>query len=262
MYATHERSTSETSRGGDYEPAPTRSPNDPGTAVSTPNLGYSDITPTTQGSWQDPAMSGQPNVPYVVGGEHEDGMTTPTASRMALNSPSPHPSYYSVSDLPPPSPLPSPQYSYYARDGNLLSSGPPTATRSSAPPSPAYQQSLQPPSMDTTGRVSPSSPQSQTYQPQPQSQPSPQSQSQSYSQRRQKPEAYEMQTVRSPPPSSFPSRFQQPSPHPRTGSRAASRASEASRYATASEGWSDADSMASDDERRGSTLSVNLPRAL
>jgi hypothetical protein len=67
--------------------------------------------------------------------------------------------------------------------------------------------------------------------------------------------------VRAPPPSSFPPRFQQPSPYPNSSHpRAGSRASEASRYATASEGWSDAEE--DDDYRRMSSTSVNVPRAV
>lgn len=238
IYTSHQRSTSETSRGQDgYQPAPMRSPNDPGIEMSPQVVGYSQNNDDEPPRWRDSTSSVRPDIRYIVDGEPEDGLATPVASRTPV---SPRPSYYSVSDLPPPSPLPAPRYSYYNRDGLIVDSGPPTATGTSAPSSPGPTQSLQPPRVDIYGGgSSPPHTQAQQYQ-------------------RQQQESYEMQ-VRSLPPSSFPSRFQQPSPN----HRASSRASEVSQYATASEQWTDAESIASDDDyRRLSTVSVNAPRAV
>ncbi|KAI0037154.1 phospholipid-translocating P-type ATPase [Vararia minispora EC-137] len=97
----HGRSVSEISfNDGGYEPALTRSP---GEALHAPQLeSYLDTPPSTDRT-------------IVYTSENDSPMTTPPEGgspnlQYQVMAPSPQPSYYSVSDLPSPSPLPQPIY--------------------------------------------------------------------------------------------------------------------------------------------------------
>lgn len=111
----HIRSLSEVSSHHDYQPANTNSPGI-GTPIEmdTPPIGASTVDlPHAEGIPQYPSLSPIP------------GKSSPV---------SPHPSYYSASDIPPPSPLPSPMYRY--PDGEITNIPPPkrasvSTTRSS-----------------------------------------------------------------------------------------------------------------------------------
>lgn len=154
-------------------------------------------------------------------------MLTPGAHRSPGRSPvSPHPSYYSASDIPNPSPLPPARYSYYNPNPG------PTFVAEPVPvEDPRTPTSLHPPQLDRhTNAPSPSDS-----------------------------DAYEMQ-VRSPPPTAYRGVGSR-SPYLRAGSQA----SETSVYATASEKWDDDDDQSTinqdHDGRRDSSYSTS-PRAL
>ncbi|KAJ7100830.1 hypothetical protein B0H15DRAFT_462680 [Mycena belliarum] len=89
----HSRSLSELS-AHQYEPANITSPGS--TAVGIPLKSYTDTTPPNE----------EAQYLYAPQPQHDRGSPRGNPS----SSTSPHPSYYSVSELPPPSPLPSPKY--------------------------------------------------------------------------------------------------------------------------------------------------------
>ncbi|KAJ7182905.1 phospholipid-transporting ATPase 1 [Mycena crocata] len=92
----HARSTSELEQ---YEPANTTSPGTMTTAIPlTTRQAYHDTTPPNEEQQAQYLYAPQPQ----QGHGHGHGNPASPAS--------PHPSYYSVSELPPPSPLPSPKY--------------------------------------------------------------------------------------------------------------------------------------------------------
>lgn len=71
---------------------------------------------SVQKTWQETASVN--DVQYVVDGDPDENLV-PAGAHLAPPAPrdlvpSPQPSYYSVSDLPPSSPLPSPQYLFYS----------------------------------------------------------------------------------------------------------------------------------------------------
>ena len=185
--------------------------------------------------WKQETASAQ----YVIAGDPGEEQRLSAGAHPSPGAPvSPHPSYYSASDLPPPSPMPEPQYIYYS-PGPTATSTVVTPASARTPPS---RNNLEVPYQAPTRNEFPAR------------------------------EDIEMRT-RSPP-SAFPASMQAgSSSFPRAASRAsetsgyprvASRASEHSRYATASEGWNeDEDDMSTinDHERPGSIYSMS-PRAL
>ena len=228
----HDRSTSAASRYEmDYEPAYMDSPGE-----------YEMTPPQTVGvgdrSRRDDWRGDDRIVSYVIEGDPDESSILRPGPHASPRIPvSPSPSYYSASDIPPPSPLPEPQYLYY-------SPGPSTAPSIASPlshvaPSSSPRMNLEVPNQPPTRN--------------------------DVSTR----EGVEMRSRV--PPSAFPtnllssqgamtraaSRASDTSGHP----RAASRASEHSRYATASEGWSDDDTSTINHDRPGSTYSTS-PRAL
>lgn len=220
----HDRSVSEISQAG-YEPALTYSPGQ-----------YEKSPPRTDRAylhedWQED-IEGQtpaPNFQYVIDGDPDEFHAVPAGAhlspnfnmnRHSYNSDSHRLSYYSASDIPAPSPLPSPRSLFYNQEQATRSaSNTPLAANMSRSSS-----ALQSPYHDTIGLA-----------------PTP-------------PEAVEMRAVRSPP-SAFPERMMTNTSNTsgkRAGSRASTmRGSEASHYATASEGehW-DAD----DDDDDATTI--------
>jgi phospholipid-translocating ATPase len=103
----HSRSLSEISSVHDqYEPTMTSSP---GTSDQAPRQTYLDTPPMSQAT-DLPIQGAQ----YVFTKSHLDQEThlSPVSPGDRNMNPSPHPSYYSVSELPPPSPMPSPKYKY------------------------------------------------------------------------------------------------------------------------------------------------------
>ncbi|KAI5117600.1 hypothetical protein M0805_006713 [Coniferiporia weirii] len=210
----HDRSISEASQIGGYEPRLTGNPGEyemsPPQSVGIPEPLYH------QHDWQEEYMlpSNDAGAQYVVDGDPSFHVLTPGAHMSPGRSPvaSPHPSYYSVSDIPLPSPLPSPSPRYLTYDQN--------------PP-----MSLQPPYRETPRNGPPT------------------------------PDAFEMRMRN--PPSSFPAKLQSDAPFPRAGSRA-SKASDVSHYATASERWDgeiDDDQSTINHDGRESTYSTS-PHAL
>lgn len=220
----HERSVSETSQhqAGGYVPALTDSP---GNRYEESPEKVNAYTPGPQ-NWQDGSSTGHVGLQYIVEGDPDDSQATiagPAASH-TIPPVSPSPSYYSASDIPVPTPNPSPQYAQFGHDRGPSSSS--SSPRELAVPpdyGPPYSfphrsNLLQPPPPQREASSSTSSSSSSHGHPSlgPQHQV----------------DSYELQ-VRSPP-SSFPPRMQASSPFP---SRGASRASEISYYATASEKW-------------------------
>ena len=104
----HARSISEMSTPDGYEPALSHSPGDytPPTQPEQVHDTPRQISATSEDS------SSSPRLPTTVVDTGEDMMlSTPTeAAHTATLSPSPQPSYYSASDIPAPSPLPSPEF--------------------------------------------------------------------------------------------------------------------------------------------------------
>lgn len=113
----HNRSFSEISDVHDqYEPTMTSSP---GITGQAPRLTYLDTPPMSEAT-DLPIQGAQ----YVYPKSHLDqasGLSPYSLGDRDMN-PSPHPSYYSVSDLPPTSPLPSPKYKYSS--GEITSTPP------------------------------------------------------------------------------------------------------------------------------------------
>ncbi|TDL16037.1 phospholipid-translocating P-type ATPase [Rickenella mellea] len=193
----HARTISEVSNSQpDYEPALTRSPNDSDNLSPPQSVGFA-LSPPLESEYQDPTVRPRDSQ-YLVAPDPYDRTSPNTGMAIAGSPASPHPSYYSASDIPIPSPMPSPRYSYYPPSERVTSTAilTPVTSERELPLSPQPVHALS---------VDPS--------------PSP---------RAMEMNSYEMR-VRSPP-SAFPSN------HLRANSRAQSRASEASHYMTASEG--------------------------
>lgn len=103
----HSRSLSELSGAHDqYEPTMMSSP---GTSNRALRQTYLDTPPMSQAT-DLPIQGAQ----YAFATSHLNQEThlSPTSPGDRNMNPSPHPSYYSVSELPPPSPMPSPKYKY------------------------------------------------------------------------------------------------------------------------------------------------------
>ncbi|KAF9465973.1 phospholipid-transporting ATPase 1 [Collybia nuda] len=103
----HSRSLSEFSEVHDqYEPTMTSSPR---TNDHAPRQTYLDTPPMSQ-AIELPI----PGAQYAYSRSHldQESHLSPHSPNERNMGPSPHPSYYSVSELPPPSPLPSPKYKY------------------------------------------------------------------------------------------------------------------------------------------------------
>ncbi|TFK47398.1 phospholipid-translocating P-type ATPase [Heliocybe sulcata] len=147
----HSRSESEFSTfQQDYEPALTHSPGDrgisaprtagyhdtPSTSYGSPAPGYEEILPDQQPQY----VSAQPRF------RDQDHLPTPTSAGSwgRVSPASVQPSYYSASDIPPSSPIPSPKYGYVSNTRNPL-------------PSPALS-----PTSSAAGRPGPTSPTHQT----------------------------------------------------------------------------------------------------
>ncbi|EJD08500.1 phospholipid-translocating P-type ATPase [Fomitiporia mediterranea MF3/22] len=179
---------------------------------------------------------------YVVAGDPDEAnyLAPGAHASPGAGSVSPHPSYYSASDIPPPSPLPEPQYLCYNPEPTMISRVTTPVSAHTPPPKNNLELPYQPPLRnEPTARGG------------------------------------GIETRVRSPPSAFPARMQSTSPFPRAPSqaseyssdpRAASRAaSEHSRYATASEGWDDEDDASTINEhthgRPGSTYSTS-PHAL
>lgn len=124
MFQEHNRSLSEISDVHDqYEPTMTSSPGKTGQA---PRQTYLDTPPMSEAT-DLPIQGAQ----YVYPKGHLDqasGLFPHSPGDRDMN-PSPHPSYYSVSDLPPTSPLPSPKYKYSSGE---ITSTPPSRRNSVA----------------------------------------------------------------------------------------------------------------------------------
>ena len=228
MYENRDRSfssNSSTNQPPGYEAALTHSPGNASMrsahGISPQTLGAGYHTKASS-SWRDDNSStGYDGISYVVEGEpeslHAAGASPANYPGSFPNRPSPDPSYYSVSDLPVPSPIPSPQYYRYSGEDGVISY--PSAPSHSTPP----RATLAPPSRTAGGQRSPN----------------------------RSPDSYEMQVrsspappsppgPRVPPPSAFPSNMNNDgrvSPYQRAGSQA----SGVSYYATASEHWTDDD---------------------
>lgn len=149
----HSRSESEFSAiNQDYEPALTRSPGDRG--ISAPRTaGYIDTPPlTTQDSpapqYADLEQQMQYEAPQPRFRDQEYLQTPPSSGSWGRGSPASwRASYYSASDIPAPSPLPSPKYGYLSNTT-----------------SPLPQSSFSPTSFGASGRSGPSTPSHQTLQ--------------------------------------------------------------------------------------------------
>ncbi|KAH8107301.1 phospholipid-translocating P-type ATPase [Phellopilus nigrolimitatus] len=145
MY-NHDRSISEASQhGGGYEPTLTRSPGE--FELSSPQtVGISESS--RQPKWQEESeiSTNLADIQYVVDGEPDEAHTiTPGAHTSPIRSPvSPHPSYYSASDIPIPSPLPEPHYLFYNQESATASA----ATTSVTAEAPYAVNSLQPPRLE------------------------------------------------------------------------------------------------------------------
>ncbi|KII85635.1 hypothetical protein PLICRDRAFT_115926 [Plicaturopsis crispa FD-325 SS-3] len=224
----HARSESEISTfQRDYEPAPTNSPGDGLTPPSTRTLG--ERTPSSSQTSFVPELDHNAQYVYAPDEDHVATPTAATSGRSFIVSPSPvspHPSYYSASDIPAPSPIPPPVYRYPSGE---ITTQPPSRkssfsrsiAQSSAPLSPPVPlrspDTLQIPSPRSAGMPSSSHA-----------------------------GAYEMR-VRSPP-HSVSSQQQYYLPHDNDGMRSPppdrhelSRGASEASYATAPEGWSSAD---------------------
>lgn len=226
----HDRSISEGSQLDGYEPAPTRSPGDFVHEMTPPQtVGIATHSPKAR-DWQEESIASSSHVDlqYVVAGEPDaSDLLTPGPHMSPGRSPvSPHPSYYSASDIPAPSPMPPPRYSYYNPEP-----GPTFVAEPVVLEDPRTPTSLHPPQHDRHDGsfTEPSN-------------------------------AFEMQ-VRSPPPTAFRAVGSR-SPYLRAGSQA----SDVSYYATASEKWDDSEDDRSTinqghSGRRDSSYSSS-PRAL
>ncbi|KAL5521166.1 hypothetical protein ACEPAG_9088 [Sanghuangporus baumii] len=225
----HDRSVSSTSRyETGYAPASMHSPGE-----------YEMTPPQTVGAERSSPEDWQQDtgpVQYIIEGDPDGPNVLPAGAHPSPGAPaSPHPSYYSASDIPPPSPMPEPQYIYYS-SGSTLAPGV-SSPMSGTTPSPRSN-------LEVPYRV-PVRGEAATF------------------------ETVEMRSRA--PPSAFPASFVPGSGPPRAASRASensnypratSRASEHSRYATASEGWNDEDDDDSSTiNRPGSTYSTS-PHAL
>lgn len=105
----HVRSISEMSTPDGYEPALSHSPGDQ-TPPTQPGQVY-DTPPQISAALEDSSSSQR--LPTTVVDSEEDMTSTPTkATHAAALSSSPQPSYYSASDIPVPSPLPSPGFQH------------------------------------------------------------------------------------------------------------------------------------------------------
>ncbi|KAJ7489061.1 phospholipid-transporting ATPase 1 [Mycena latifolia] len=146
---SHARSFSEIS-SHQYEPANTMSPSS--TAVDIPMKAYTDTTPPNEESAQ-----------YLYAPQAQHGLA-PGQRHGAASPASPHGSYYSVSELPPPSPQPSPKYKLPSGE---ITSTPPMSRRSSVAttrasiraagrqPMPAYDMPISPRALSPPSPVSP-----------------------------------------------------------------------------------------------------------
>ncbi|KAK7062688.1 phospholipid transporting ATPase [Paramarasmius palmivorus] len=160
FHQAHNRSVSEASLNNPYEPAMSRSPGDGYPPLHAPHS-YADTPPMSEA--YDAIHPDQGPSQYASYPQQHLG--PPTAYNGSLSpgpsSPGPRGSYYSASDIPPPSPMPSPQYRY--PDGTVTSTPPPpsrrgsVATRASVPSSPRAPMpsppTLQPPSGPAAGLV-------------------------------------------------------------------------------------------------------------
>ncbi|KAF8154452.1 phospholipid-transporting ATPase 1 [Crassisporium funariophilum] len=120
----HSRSLSELSAHHNYESAMTSSPNFNATSRQT----YLDTPPMSEATDLPPH---EPGVQYarVHSNLMQESHLSPPGADHRLISVSPQPSYYSASDLPPASPLPSPRYRY---PNGEISSTPPSRRTSVA----------------------------------------------------------------------------------------------------------------------------------
>ena len=145
----HDRSVSEGSQNaGNYEPAPIRSPGETGLDLVSPQtVGVNDTSEWREGSITSTAHSG---MQYVIEGEPDESYTiTAGAHRSPTHAPiSPPPSYYSASEIPVPSPLPSPQYLHYGQGPLTPNSHSRSPGFVSATEPPRSANSLQPPGHD------------------------------------------------------------------------------------------------------------------
>lgn len=108
----HARSISEMSTPDGYEPALSHSPGDH-TPPTQPEHVH-DTRPQISATLEDSSSSQRLPTTVVDTSEEEDmALSTPAkAAHPAALSPSPQPSYYSASDIPAPSPLPSPRFQH------------------------------------------------------------------------------------------------------------------------------------------------------
>ncbi|KLO12310.1 phospholipid-translocating P-type ATPase [Schizopora paradoxa] len=221
MYPNHDRSFSSTSSAQlpGYEAALTNSPGNMSMVPTPPQtlgVGFHSKgeSKAEQAGYRDDASSiAYEGVSYIVEGDPDEVVAgaSPAYNRVSLPpSVSPNPSYYSASDIPIPSPIPSPEY--YTYDQGL---------------SPNSVNRLSTPRRSTLAPPAPIIPRTRTPD--------------------RSPDSYEMQVrptpsqtpALQPPPSSFPS-YMSPEGRPISPyQRAESQASGMSYYATASEHWTD-----------------------
>lgn len=118
FHEQHSRSMSELSVHNAYEPTEAVAP-------ATPLSHHGELSPLSQ----------QLPLPSPKKAEH-GSLLTPPSNAPRFNTPSPQPSYYSASDIPPPSPLPPTQYRLTSGE---ITTTPPSTVRSSLSSPPSYQ---------------------------------------------------------------------------------------------------------------------------
>jgi len=217
MFPNHDRSFSSSSSHQlpGYEAALTHSPGDMSMAPTPPQtLGVGFHPKGEHSGWRDDASSvAYEGVSYIVEGDPDEvqaGASPAYTTSNLRQSVSPNPSYYSASDIPVPSPLPSPEYYTYPADQGLS----PTSAEAQSTP---RRSLLAPPAPVVPRSRSPDRP------------------ADSYEMQVRPPQASNPQV----PPSSFPS-YLTPDGRPVSPyQRAESQASGLSYYATASEHWTD-----------------------
>lgn len=121
FHEQHARSLSELSTQNQYEPTMTTSP---GIGTSAPRQTYLDTPPMSEASdttFREPTQYVYPKTNM----DQELYLSPNPRDSRQLSPASPHPSYYSASDIPPPSPMPSPQYRLPSGE---ITTTPPTPT--------------------------------------------------------------------------------------------------------------------------------------
>lgn len=217
MYPNHDRSFSSSSSNQlpGYEAALTHSPGNMSMVPTPPQtLGVGFHPKGEHSGFRDDASSvAYEGVSYIVEGDPDDVRAGASPAYNTANLPksvSPNPSYYSASDIPIPSPLPSPEYYTYPADQSLS----PNSVEAQSTP---RRSMLAPPAPIVPRTRSPDRP------------------TDSYEMQVRPPQSSTLQA----PPSSFPT-YMSPEGRPVSPyQRAESQASGLSYYATASEHWTD-----------------------